>query len=252
MQAVDFFHSEEVYNLTSPKEIVPILVKIFQPGSVVDVGCGLGTFLYCFKEQGVGKVIGMDGQWVDKNLLEKYLKADEFIETDLRKPITYNEEKFDLAISLEVAEHLPEECADVFVASLTSLSDTIVFSAAIPNQGGQDHINEQWPSYWIPKFEKHGYVCHDMLRSYLWNNSKIFWWYKQNILIFSKDKSFNYSVDSTDTINLVHPDLFDAKSNTLDEISGKLNDIYKGRVSLLFVLKLFVKVCLEKIGVKNF
>ncbi|MCF0069894.1 class I SAM-dependent methyltransferase [Dyadobacter sp. CY261] len=237
MSATKFFHSEDIYNLQSPREIVPVLVQVFQPKSVVDFGCGLGTFLYCFKEQGVPKVLGMDGDWVDRSLLKKYLDENEFISTDLQKADLVHKERYDLAISLEVAEHLSPESADRFIENMTSLSDNIVFSAAIPGQGGQDHVNEQWPSYWIAKFEKHGYFCHDILRPYFWNNPNVLWWYKQNILVFSKDPSFTSSLKLPRIFDLAHPEMLKANSETL---SG-----------FRFASKLFVKALLKKMGVRK-
>ena len=64
---------------------------------------------------------------------------------DLAQPLQIDR-RFDLALSLEVAEHLPPECGSEFVQTLTDLSSVILFSAAIPFQGGTDHLNEQWPS----------------------------------------------------------------------------------------------------------
>jgi 2-polyprenyl-3-methyl-5-hydroxy-6-metoxy-1,4-benzoquinol methylase len=120
-----FVHSETVYNTGSASEIVPIINQIIRPKSVVDVGCGLGTFLKVFKDQGVQRVLGIDGEWVDKALLSKNISITEFIVADLEKEITINE-KFDLAISLEVAEHISENSADLFIRSLTNISKVIL------------------------------------------------------------------------------------------------------------------------------
>lgn len=234
MSTTKFFHSEEIYNLASPREIVPVLMEIFNPRSVVDFGCGLGTFLYCFKEQGVSRVTGMDGDWVDRSLLRKYLDDNEFIATNLQNGNLAPQEKYDLAMSLEVAEHLSPDSADRFVANITSLSDNIVFSAAIPGQGGQDHINEQWPSYWIKKFEQHGYTCSDILRPRFWNNPNILWWYKQNMLVFSKDPSFKVAnPGSSRIVDIVHPELLKANAETLQGFK--------------FATKLFTRACLKKL-----
>ncbi|MBK7870830.1 MAG: class I SAM-dependent methyltransferase [Saprospiraceae bacterium] len=156
-------HTNILHNLKDPNEIVPILYKVLNPQKVIDVGCGLGTFIRCFKECGAEKIIGIDGGWVDKSLLFQNISEPEFIEVDLERPFNIPE-KFDLAISLEVAEHLSPNCADIFIKNLTQLSNVIVFSAAIPGQGGQNHVNEQWPDYWIKKFNTHGYIVHDVLR----------------------------------------------------------------------------------------
>src|SRR5690606_16087480 len=136
-------HLEEKHNLIAPSIIAPYVFKEVRPKSVVDVGCGLGTFLRAFKDLGVKDVYGLDGPWVRRDLLYKYIEEGEFEEADLEKPIEVTR-RFDLAISLEVAEHLSEARADGFVADLGKLSDNILFSAAIPGQGGDHHINEQW------------------------------------------------------------------------------------------------------------
>lgn len=91
---------------------------------------------------------------------------------------------FELAQSLEVAEHLYQEYAPNFVKLLTSLSDVVLFSAAIPYQGGVHHVNEQPPAYWAELFAKEGYVCIDCLRERIWEDDSISTWYRQNIMIF--------------------------------------------------------------------
>ena len=146
-----YVHDETVHNVQAANEIVPALIDIFHPHSVLDFGCGIGTFLSVFKRLGVNDVLGVDGPWVDQHMLEKYLASNEFLEADLRHFVRMSR-NFDLVISLEVAEHLDERHADVFLDSITAAGDTIVFSAAIPGQGGQNHLNEQPLSYWIQKF----------------------------------------------------------------------------------------------------
>jgi hypothetical protein len=60
----------------------------------------------------------------------------------------------------------------------------ILFSAAIPFQGGTNHVNEQWPEYWVKHFQDRNYVVIDCLRKQIWQNDNVEWWYAQNILIF--------------------------------------------------------------------
>jgi SAM-dependent methyltransferase len=203
-------HKPELHGLTAPLEIVPLLVDIFAPKSVVDVGCGLGAFLKVFKDCGVDDVLGIDGSWCSRDLLFRNIKPEEFIETDLEKKISIGK-KFDMVICLEVAEHLSPERADGFVRDLTLLGDVVLFSAAIPRQGGFNHINEQWLDYWEARFENNGFVIHDVLRANFWDNSKLFSYYKQNMVLATKkerpleqDKRLvrNYIK------NVVHPGLF--------------------------------------------
>ena len=89
-------------------------------------------------------------------------------------------------MTLEVGEHLSPARADSFVEDLTRLSDVILFSAAIPAQGGTNHVNEQWQSYWAEKFSRRGYVTVDCIRPKIWANSAADICYRQNILLYVK------------------------------------------------------------------
>lgn len=214
-EKIPYTHDINLHNGESALEVVPILIDLIKPKSVVDIGCGLGDWLSVFQKNGVEKILGVDGNWVNKNNL--YIKEDYFLEQNLTQPLILNQ-KFDLALSLEVAEHLPESAANTFVETLTNLSDNIVFSAAIPNQGGQNHINEQWHSYWIEKFESKGFYCHDVIRPLIWKNKKVAWWYKQNILYFSKNTPSHSFLGDT-----VHYELFYQKIKQIENINtGKI------------------------------
>lgn len=127
-----YVHDESVHNTKAPKEIVPQIIKLIQPNSVVDVGCGIGTWLSVFEDFGVEDVVGIDGDYVNRTLL--HIDEKKFISRDLTKPLKLDR-KFDLAVCLEVAEHLPEKSANTFVESLVSLSDTILFLRQFPLKG---------------------------------------------------------------------------------------------------------------------
>src|SRR6185295_2140887 len=121
------------------------IIKLFHPSSVLDVGCGLGHFLKVFIDSGINDVTGVEGPWLDNS---KLVIDNELIQIkDLEEPFDL-ERKFDIALCLEVAEHISEHAAEQFIKTLTVHSDVIIFSAAIPEQGGQNHINEQWIEYW--------------------------------------------------------------------------------------------------------
>jgi SAM-dependent methyltransferase len=194
----------------SAHNVVPLVVELLQPRSVVDVGCGLGTWLAVFREHGVDDILGIDGDYVKRNLLE--IPASRFLAHDLREPLE-SDRRFDLVLALEVAEHLPEGCADTFVDSLTRLGELILFSAAVPHQGGINHLNEQWPSYWAERFGKRGYVHVDCLRWHLWSDAEVAWWYAQNTLLYATPEELarrpglaeRYPRAGTTPIALVHP-----------------------------------------------
>ena len=217
---VKYKHEEHMHNLESPNEIVPEIIKLLEPKSVVDVGCGVGTFLKAFKHHGVNDVYGVDGEWVDRDLLHKYISEDEFNACNLEEKIVLKK-KYDLAISLEVAEHLSEKSAKIFVESLVSAGKVILFSAAIPLQGGQNHINEQYLSYWESLFKEHNYVLHDVIRPILWDNPKVFCWYKQNTVLFGpKEIDFKTEVQYCPIRNVVHPELFTIKAKLADQMTN--------------------------------
>jgi SAM-dependent methyltransferase len=171
-------------SLASARVVVPLLRELFNPQSVVDVGCGVGAWLAEFRREGVEDVVGLDGAWLNPNRLR--IPEQAFRVVDLSRAIEL-ERRFDLCLCLEVAEHLAEEHAQQLVDSLISLAPLVVFSAAIPLQTGIHHVNEQWPHYWACRFEKRGYVVLDCMRSRIWEQSAVQWWYAQNMLVFAQN-----------------------------------------------------------------
>jgi SAM-dependent methyltransferase len=165
----------------SAHAIIPLVLRLVSARSIIDVGCGQGTWLSVFRELGVSEVRGVDGEYVDRGRLE--IPADRFEAHDLTRPFRTGS-AYDLAVSLEVAEHLPAEAADVFVQSLTLLAPVVLFSAAVPYQGGEHHVNEQWPEYWAARFASRGYVPVDCLRRRVWDNPDVEWWYAQNTFLY--------------------------------------------------------------------
>ena len=165
----------------SARAAVPLVLENLAPRSVVDLGCGEGTWLSVFGEHGVNDLCGVDGDYVDRSRLE--IPVDSFLPHDLRQPLRLGR-RYDLALSLEVAEHLPADCADTFVVSLVHLAPAVLFSAAAPYQGGVEHVNEQWPAYWAERFAVHDYLPVDCLRRTLWSLSDVEWWYAQNMLLY--------------------------------------------------------------------
>jgi SAM-dependent methyltransferase len=178
----DFFQTIRHGSINSAKEIVPIIFDFINPKSVIDVGCATGTWLSVFSQHGVEDIQGIDGDYVERSKLE--IPGEKFSSFDLKKSLNLGR-KFDLVISLEVAEHLPKDCAETFVDSLINLGEVILFSAAIPFQGGTEHVNEQWLEYWEKYFKEKGYVAIDCIRKRIWQNDNVEYWYAQNILIFA-------------------------------------------------------------------
>lgn len=218
---IDYVHSKELHNESAPQEVLPALFALTKPESIIDIGCGIGSWLKVAKELGISKVCGVDGIKADKKLF--MLDEADFIQADLSLPISTGQ-KYDMAFCLEVAEHLPPGAADTIVDTLVNHSDIILFSAAIPGQGGQAHINEQPPEYWQGKFEKRGYQVFDLLRDKFWDNPNVDWWYKQNMMIYANAKgAVVLGHQPVKTIPYkIHPQLFDLRINELSAFKSKI------------------------------
>ena len=139
----------------SAATVVPILMELFRPQSVIDVGCGLGLWLAAFQEHGVSEVLGVDGAWVARNQRAVAVAARAQTTQPLAGQIA--------VVCLEVADAAGDSGTPL-VETLTELAPVIVFSAAIPSQGGNGHVNERWPSYWSDLFARSGFGCLDLLR----------------------------------------------------------------------------------------
>jgi len=166
---------------TSARVIAPFVYDLIKPASVVDVGCGHGYWLKTFELLGAGQVLGIDGEYIDRKKLE--IPEDRFMSMDLNdpKPVGF---RVDLAISIEVAEHLTPQAAAPFVSFLCRLSPCVLFSAAIPGQPGHCHINPQWPAYWAELFKAQGYVALDCIRPRVWHEDSLMLCHRQNMLLY--------------------------------------------------------------------
>ncbi len=182
---------------SSAEVVVPLILRaaattaVAGPPSVVDVGCGQGWWGAEFANHGCD-VTGVDGDYVPDQ------RIPNFTAHDLRQPLP-DLGHFDLAVSLEVAEHLPPERAAGFVADLCRLADVIVFSAATPHQPGAGHVNCQWPSYWAELFSRHGYRIDGSLRWAIWTDDRVEPWYRQNLLLASQD------FEGSGPLDVIHP-----------------------------------------------
>jgi SAM-dependent methyltransferase len=196
---------------SSAREVVPLILRLMPVASVCDVGCGDGTWLRVFRDEGVTDVVGIDGEYVTGHLLQ--IPVANFSPMDLRHEIRL-QRSFDLAISLEVAEHLSESRAAGFVEDLTRLAPVVMFSAAIPGQGGRDHVNEQWQTYWIEIFADHNFIVCDVIRPKIWRNRRVAYWYRQNTLVFCDQHSLQTNPELALSphslrLSLVHPEQMD-------------------------------------------
>lgn len=193
--------------IASAKTLVPMLMNYLEwPQRVIDVGCGEGWWGLEFEKQNC-QVTGIDGGWHGEHRL-----GVKFIPHDLKHKLPADlKHSFDTVVCLEVAEHLSKSRAQSFVKDLCDLVDGngyVVFSAAIPGQGGTGHINERWPNYWAELFWQNGFSVNSDYRFTIWNNEGIENWYRQNLMIAYPARG---AVDMTPPLAVVHPVLWDSR-----------------------------------------
>ena len=227
----NFFSELESNSYLSAKKVLPIVNELFNPTSVIDIGCGTGEWLRVWNEDlKITDFKGVEGEYVNKALVK--IEEKKLVIHDLKLPY-FEEKKYDLAMSLEVGEHLPSSTSEQFISTLVRLSDVVLFSAAIPNQEGTYHINEQYPEFWAALFQKFGYIPVDCLREKLWNISGIEYWYKQNMIVFinknalSKYPQLSHHILNTtpDYLFRIHPDFYEVKMKQLKATNNFLGFI---------------------------
>jgi FkbM family methyltransferase len=209
----DAFYDDLAGDVQSAADVVvPLVLGMLGAGSVLDVGCGRGTWLAAFRRRGVDDVVGVDGPHVHASDLE--IPADRFVAHDLSRPLDLGR-TFDLVVSLEVAEHLDPDHEAQFVDSLVAHGPAVLFSAAIPHQGGAGHVNEQWPSHWARLFEARGYAPLDVVRPAVWTDERVPFWYAQNTVLYvareqlrSRPGLADAAVEPGRLLDLVHPGLY--------------------------------------------
>src|SRR5262249_45035985 len=157
-------------------------MMLLRARSVLDGGCGQGVWMRAWHEAGAIRVLGLDGAYVDQERL--LVPRANFMVADLSQPFDLGE-RFDLVQSLEVAEHLRPSVSTAFVDSLIRHGDVVLFSAAVPGQGGENHINERPLEYWRDLFRQRGYACFDPIRPAVRGKAEIQSWYRYNTLLYA-------------------------------------------------------------------
>jgi SAM-dependent methyltransferase len=189
---------------------------------VVDVGCGRGEWLRTLVQGGATVAIGVDGDWNAPAFAEddtiEFHSCNLATATSADLLARVGTDRFDLAMSVEALEHLPAPAGAQVVAALVAWSDLVLFSAAVPGQGGRGHENEQWQSAWAREFATHGYEPYDLIRPALWDRDSVEPWYRQNIIVYSPTPPFEGATPTpAERLDIVHPAIFEQRRQ---ELSG--------------------------------
>lgn len=203
-----FYEEMSKSSNSSARFLVPFLKKNLKFNSVIDIGCGDGQFVSEFIRNGISEIKGIEGDWILGSLDQRNSPWLQI--ADLTTNLTFDK-RFDLAICLEVAEHIDANYADAFIRNLVKASDLIFFSAAIPGQGGTNHINLQYPDYWAMKFAEHGYYMVWDPRDLLNGKRGVAPWYQQNCLLYQKSTEISKVITLPRTV--FHPDIFPDQRN---------------------------------------
>jgi len=191
----------------SAKVVVSHLVdwwyRVDDSMSVLDVGCGEGHWAEEFADRTGCRVLGVDsGQGAGS-----VLGPNEYCELDLAATLAAGEPLpggFDLAVCLEVAEHLPPELSDVLVRELCRAAPVVLFSAAVPGQPGLEHVNCQWQTVWAERFEEAGFYVSQGIAWDLWEDSRVEWWYCQDMFLAWQPGVLPH--DRTKVHAVIHPE----------------------------------------------
>ena len=218
----EFFEYIERGSIGSAKRFSSFLVPLLGLKSVLDVGCGRGAWLREWRNAGVEIAHGVDGPYV--NLQSLLIPVEDFTAVDLSKEFDL-QQRYDLVSSLEVAEHLPGSCSETFISSLVAHADLVLFSAATPGQGGENHINERPLSFWQKLFKERGYEAYDLVRPIFRSDKGVEPWYRFNTILYANER-VRPSLPATVTATKVEP--------------GRLSEIgnigWRARKSILRVL----------------
>jgi hypothetical protein len=218
----NFYQDQGEESLRSARIVARYLWNYLQPASVIDIGCGRGHWLKAFGELGSQCLVGLDGDWNSQSQMTD--PAIRFRAVDLNQRFAADE-KAELAISMEVAEHLPATSASLFVESLTGTSDAVLFSAAYTWQGGTNHLNERPHTYWAQLFGERGFVPFDLFRPALWGNDEVAFWYRQNAFLYCKRDSASYralqskgcaEMTELSFMDCIHPEMYNLRCRRID------------------------------------
>lgn len=203
MYSKNYYSRHANGSLNSANRILSLLSEFIHPNSVADIGCGTGTWGFTAEKIWGAQIFAFDRHRYDD--CDMYISAEKYFQCDLRQKTRLG--RYDLAICVEVIEHIDQNYEDIVIDNLCACSDTLLFSGALPFQGGTGHINERPFSYWLEKFNMRGYTMIQDIRWSIWDQSDIEIWYRNNIMFLmkttTKNKPTPYPVD------IIHPQMLE-------------------------------------------
>ena len=209
----------------SAERVLPRVLGLVGARSLVDFGCGSGAWVAAALAEGVEDALGLDGPWVERGTLA--IPEARFRAADLARPVDLGR-RFDLALCLEVAEHLPREAAPALVGTLARHAPAVLFSAAVPGQGGEGHVNEAWPGTWAALFGEVGFEGRDTLRAAIWDDEAVEPWYRQNAVLYcsrdwlAADPERASRIAAPAPAALVHPAIWGWRREAVRSLEGEL------------------------------
>lgn len=215
------FFADRAAEVQLAKIIVSPLVESLKPSSVVDLGTAAGSWLAAVKQLGVQHVRGIDGPWVPED--QRHIANDEFVPADLEKEIP-EIGRFDLAICTEVLEHISKLASVRAVEWLCRAAPVVLFSAAVPLQGGTSHINEAWQSHWSRLFKSQGFETYDVIRPAIWNDKRLPYWYRQNLLLMARGdvgRALGMTPSDGRMLDSIHPDLYLHRAERMNRLDDR-------------------------------
>jgi len=246
---IDYDHAANHHSLEGPRAALPVLFSDALPKSLLDVGCGIGTWLKVALDLGIIDVLGLDGVAIPEDAL--HIPTVVLQQRDLTQSWSLGRQ-FDAALCLEVAEHLAPAHGCLLLDALTQHAPLIIFSAACPGQDGQHHVNCQWPAYWQALFNERGFRCEDTFRPQLWDDTRIEPWYRQNIFLAQKDRA---SAGREPRLRaLVHPAIFASGLENLRAVTElaateeTLRRVQEGRMSPAWYLSTGFRAAARKLS----
>lgn len=218
-----YFDKHKMAARKSARHVVPFVMSVIRPISIADIGCGSGQWTKEFISNGVKRAYAFDAFaspcWgVADNSVD-------FQKIDLEDCVA-DFPDVELVCWLEVAEHLSKSSCNRILSYIVERTDAILFSCAVPGQGGTGHISERRLSDWVSDFKEFGFCCQDILRPRFWNDENISWWYRQNAVIFAKENSVasnairSFRLPTFRGMDLIHPDLFEVRRINNGDIKG--------------------------------